>query len=829
VSTPIFERLLYTDCRAGEGLGSAGGLQIQAKSNGVDSTQSDMAVGLLTYSIQSKWVAEERAVKDYPAGFAHAAAAGFGTSQSLYLGPGVSDPRDGNHLADCLLTRDPAGYGAIRPAQLWRSEVWTDRPWPTTEAPAFDGWLETGPLDNDAIADWLRLKPSRARALGQLLTVLEDPSGQPVFIRSDTPEDALYWIAAATILLPIEQALGISFRVFNKNRDELGFRILGLPAELHPPLASTPRQGTFQLDDAAGTCDDVAVSERAAHWVELLARADEPYDVVSAVQIASEIVVEGTSDPYKLADARAVAWFIAAAEENLDNLTPLLRWLSSASPERIKNYGRAIAGRVLADAGATAQDLSIVDALVAGGAIELDIGSVRIQLIQAEVRKIQAGGAVPFGPLSQVPLAAQLIRDVHAAVSSAMVVGTDDEVAQLLALVGRHRLTLSPISPALRVRLHEFVQNWIRIPGKYAYDSLRLQDSFVLDEIHSQLIDLSTNSRNVDFLTALQAFAPSLVAARNDHTDPLAWHLEACFTRSLSSDKKRSHILAVIDGAAAEGSAATPWLRNYQSALIAWRALDEAAMLVWVAALPKDIHIDPEMLAGAQRGAASWAADRNPATMWAIQALNRRGLLPRSPALITATQSLTVIDLILQRLQAASIEPRDRHTITTLLAPLSTVPADMIDPCLAQFIDIAMTAPEADVGSELLKSLPPRAADDFATVWISRHLSPPSARSILLTVAWINDYSVAEAMRARLLEGAADSLVRLTPADRDAIMTRIEPNGLGYWPDAWKWLVDAVRGALVTSSRPGQPPSANSQPSSHSTQKRSFLRRAPKP
>ncbi len=50
----------------------------------------------------------------------------------------------GNHLADCLLTRDPERYGTIRPAQLWQSSLWRAEPWPDRDSPDFDGDLDSG-------------------------------------------------------------------------------------------------------------------------------------------------------------------------------------------------------------------------------------------------------------------------------------------------------------------------------------------------------------------------------------------------------------------------------------------------------------------------------------------------------------------------------------------------------------------------------------------------------------------------------------------------------------------------------------------------------------
>src|SRR5260370_4366367 len=98
-----------------------------------------MAVGGLLYEVQNAWIVQRRAVADFPLGFAHAAGAGYGTSQSRYLGKEATGGRPGNHLADCLLTRDPGRYGTIRPAQLWRSPLRQARPLGTSPCPPLAG------------------------------------------------------------------------------------------------------------------------------------------------------------------------------------------------------------------------------------------------------------------------------------------------------------------------------------------------------------------------------------------------------------------------------------------------------------------------------------------------------------------------------------------------------------------------------------------------------------------------------------------------------------------------------------------------------------------
>jgi hypothetical protein len=215
MSSGAFDRLLYTDCRAGTGRGGGGGFQVQAQSAGVDAAQAKMAVGWLLYEAPNAWIVDRRPVEDFPLGFAHAAESGYGTGQSRYVGTEATGARQGNHLADCLLTRDADCYGPTRPAQLWRSELWRAEAWDTTDCPQYEDAPPLGPLTVDAVASWVRAQPARAAVLARLLSVLEDPAGPQVLIAASEPDEALTWIAAATLLLPVSAALGVSFKVFS--------------------------------------------------------------------------------------------------------------------------------------------------------------------------------------------------------------------------------------------------------------------------------------------------------------------------------------------------------------------------------------------------------------------------------------------------------------------------------------------------------------------------------------------------------------------------------------------------------------------------------------
>ncbi|MGH3158315.1 MAG: hypothetical protein ACRDNF_17320, partial [Streptosporangiaceae bacterium] len=321
MSAGAFGRLLYTDCRAGTGRGAGGGFQVQAQSSGVDMAQSRMAVSWLLYEAQNAWILERRPVRDFPLGLAHSSAAGFGTAQSRYVGQEATGGRQGNHLADCILTRDPGLYGPTRPAQLWRSALWRGEPWDGTDCPRLGGEPVPGPLTIEALTDWARSRPGRAVVLERLLSVLEDPAGRRVVIVASSPDEAVTWIAAATLLVPARLALEISFKVFCVNPLRAEQRIVAVPRELNAQVA--PGGGSvFVLDAEQLTSDEAEVSERARFLVGQLAGTADPYDVVDAVELAEAL---GAAGKPLGADTVLTAWAVTQPSSPLPDPAALFR------------------------------------------------------------------------------------------------------------------------------------------------------------------------------------------------------------------------------------------------------------------------------------------------------------------------------------------------------------------------------------------------------------------------------------------------------------------------------------------------------------------------
>ena len=561
MSTPVFERLLYTDCRADGGRSGRNGFQVQARSAGVDRAQEKMAVAALTYSVQEAWIGEGRPVEDFPLGFAHASDAGFGTAQSCYLGRELTGGRDGNHLADCLLTRDAEPYGAIRPAQLWRSEFWRQVPWDSTDCPPYDGFLEPGPLDNEAVVDWLRSRPGRSRALARLVSVLEDPDGPRVVMIADEPDEALVWIAAATLLLPIRTAVAVSFKVFISNVNQAQHRISAVPRSLNRNLVAGGRNPRFHLDATSEQADEVEVSDRAAFWVERLVSAGDPYEVVDAVDAADALGDGAGSD----ADARLTAWAITAADEPVPNPSALSRWLTGATSAELARHGSAVAERLL-DCGPAAAALRWIDDAATSGRLAVDPVRVRVELVTAEIEEARAGSRGDGRPLRPVDIGADARRDAESLAGSAILLAADDAgIDALLRVARRHAIAL-PLN-SLHERLHAFVARWLaegnvdHRPAEWALEEP------ILDMLHQQLMHHISRRGQAAVAPLIRQVWPHLIDHSRDPDEPLNWQLHAAAVAAAAPGERgdavrdaftllrRPRSPALIDGRPAAGDA----------------------------------------------------------------------------------------------------------------------------------------------------------------------------------------------------------------------------------------------------------------------------------
>jgi len=620
-----FGRLLYTDC-------GATGFQVQARSPNVNSVLSELALEQLLYEVQGSWLTERRPVDEFPLGFAHAGDAGYGTAQGRYLGKTVTGGRAGNHLTDCLLTSEPDLYGTLRPAQLWRSELWRPTPWPTRECPPLPADdLAGGPLTVTAVADWARALPERALALSRLLTVLEDAGGRRVVIISDDPDEAMAWIAAATLLLPAREALRVSFKVFSSIPLRAGHRIAAAPAAVFPRIA-LGQDGPFVLDARSGTADEVLISERAAFFTAKFIADGDPYDVIDAIELAEMLdrpAAWGTLDGY---DARVTAWALTRPGEPVTEPEAPFRWLANAPATLFEQYGPEVAGIILRTA-PNAGTLRWIDRSVTDNRLRADLAAVRTRLLTAELAEVRDGG--PGIPVTEVLPAARLgdaaRRDAESELSSALLLSSAKQADLVLCLARRHGIP-PDLAPPVRQRLGEFASSWIDHPDKYHPDGWLLRPE-ILDLAHDEL-RRRLGAAGLDSIRSRIQRLGRYFSDRDDLTDPLDCHLQASFIAKELRQRRSERLVGLLarieQHARSPHSAATAAQEasGLQRALLDWRAVDERAAFAMLSGLPGSIAVLPEVAEYAASYMARLSARPTAELLDLIARLDRQGLVP---------------------------------------------------------------------------------------------------------------------------------------------------------------------------------------------------------
>jgi hypothetical protein len=668
MTAEMFDRLLYTDCRPGTGRRGASGFQVQAQSSGVDSAQSDLAVGRLLYEVQLPWLRQRRPVQEFPLGFAHASGEAYGTAQSRYLGKVATGGRDGNHLADCLLTRDPNLYGSLRPAQLWRSPLWRAEPWDSRDCPRFDAdGLEPGPLTVDEVADWAIALPERRPILSRLLSLLEDPDGKRVVIVADEPDEAMAWIAAATLLMPARRALDISFKVFSSVPLRAEHRVVAAPASLFLQLAPGRASQAFVIDATTCTADDAEVSDRAAFFTGQFTAGGDPYDIIDAVELAE---VLGGGERIGDRDAMLTAWALTRPASPPAEPEALFRWLSGAGPELLGQHGPSVAA-MLVDSSPPAGMLRWIDGAVADKRLDLDPAEMRVRLLAAELAEIRDGHEPPEDPLPAVPLDTDARRDAESELSSAILLGTDQQADLLLCLARRHAVE-PDLAPPLQQRLRNFVTGWIDHPGAYHPDCWALRVE-ILDCAHDELrhrVSTASMASVADTIRRMRRY----FADRADLSDPLDCHIQASLIANGDRAEREPQLRQLLAnlGQLAQSpvlapSAATA-ATGLQRALIEWNAVDGEVAVTILTEMPSSLGVEPVISERAVGQLIRMSEKPSRELLDLLAGLDARGKAPSSGPLATILKSDRYVRAFLHRaLEDKLLTDRDYFDGTVLL------------------------------------------------------------------------------------------------------------------------------------------------------------------
>jgi hypothetical protein len=628
--TAAFGRLLYTDCAPGTGRGSGGGFQIQAQSPSVDPQQASFAVGWLLYEAQNAWVADRRPIEDFPLGFAHSGAEGYGTAQGRYLGKEAVGGRMGNHLADCLLTRDADGYDTIRPAQLWRAPLWRSEPWESRDCPDYDGDLEPGPLGLEHVTDWVRERAERAPALARLLSVLEDRKGQRVVIMSADADEAMRWITAATLLLPQRQAIEVSFKVFSAAPLRSLQRVVAAPPDVNPDLRPGAGLGVFVLEAATCRCDEADVTRRAEFLVGKFAGDSDPYDIVDANDLA--LTLGADAWPLDVAALHA-AWALTCPDDQVTDPDALFRWLQQASQEHLREHGQAITEALLAGQ-ASGDQLRWLDARVGAGALPFDHDVIRMRLLDAEITDVLAGRPAPAGPLPDAMLTEQARRDAESALTSALLRGADgkfDEAGRVLRLARRHGISLEPLSPTVEKFVTDFAWAWLSSSKPEDPKDWALREH-ILAEAQAELRNRYTEDPSSKAVRDTMRRVFPYLRELNDPVDPLYWPLQAASIKALPGPEKVIRLRKMLASAdllrRTDQNLALRAEQALQRALLDWDAVDEGVAITIITEVSAS-QVNQEIYSYAQSWLAGKARNPDRDLLTVLQNLGDR--IPASP------------------------------------------------------------------------------------------------------------------------------------------------------------------------------------------------------
>ena len=755
-----FERLLYTDCRAGTGRGAGGGFQVQAQSAGVDSAQSNMAVSWLLYEAQNAWIMHGRPVEDFPLGFAHACEAGFGTAQSRYVGKESTGGRQGNHLADCLLTRDADLYGPTRPVQLWRSDLWRGDPWGSTECPPFTGELSPGPLTVGAVADWIREHPDRPAVLGRLLSVLEDPAGRRVTIVATGADEGMTWIAAATLLMPMRQALAISFKVFSANPGRAAQRIIAVPRELNERLAPGRGEPSFVLDADECAADAAEVSERARFLVRQLTTIDDPYDVIDAVELAESLSGERLGSDR---EALLTAWALARPGDPLSDPDAMFGWLSQASATLLAEHGATVADMILS-ARPTARQLRWIDQAITQRRIDLDPASVRIRLLAAELAEARAGNAPPSERLTPVGLGPEAWRDADSEVSSAIVLSPSPQVDLLLRLARRHGISLEMSLP-LRQRLQQFVCDWIDHSTRYDPRAWARRDE-VLDAVYDELHDRLTRHGVHSIFGALQRLYPHLIDRLGDASDPLDRHLGVAAITALPPQDRPARVQALVQQIL-KSAASDVALDDLQRALLQWDAAGPDEVIALLSYLPASAGVRPE-IAKVAVARLETVADKPSERMLKILALlDLRGLAPESGPLANVLAADRDVQAFIEAVRSnrIAVEPHYFRRTVTLLSRADQTNPDVVKARLGDVLRACLACRHPELGGAVVSTLESPLPRMLIDRWASELGGPDPARAALWGVDTATYPELPERRARQIASAMSEFAAKLDQAD----------------------------------------------------------------
>ena len=464
--------------------------------------------------------------------------------------------------------------------------------------------------------------------------MLEDPGGKRVVIVADDPDEAMTWIAAATLLLPSRDALGMSFKVFSSAPLDAKHRVAAAPAALFPRIAPGLVGQRFVLDARTCAADEAETSERAAFFAGHFAAEEDPYNVVDAVELA-DLLGGGR-------DAMLTAWALTRPDDPRPEPEALFRWLSGAGPGLLDEHGAAVAAMILESA-PPAGLLRWIDAAAGDKRLDFDPATVRGQLLTAELAEIRDGrGAAPADVLPAAPLDVSAHRDAESELSSAILLGSDQQADRVLCLARRHGIE-PELAPPLQQRLRDFVNGWIDRPGGYHPERWALRAE-ILGFAHNELRHRA-NTGGVASVTGAIQRLNRYFADRADLSDPLDCHIQASLIAGAGQADRVHRLRRLLANIAhlAQSPTLAPVAATasagLQQALMEWNAVDGDVAVTVLTELPSSLDVEPVIAGRAAKQLTRMSEKPSRALLELLASLDKRGKAPTSGPLVKVLEA----------------------------------------------------------------------------------------------------------------------------------------------------------------------------------------------
>ncbi|MET7423433.1 GTPase-associated protein 1-related protein [Dactylosporangium sp. NPDC005555] len=324
-----------------------------------------------------------------PVSFGHVAADGsYATTVRRHAGTG-------SHVAHGIVTGDPAGYGSLRPAQLFGAPFWTGAsegsPARGSQTAPTAPTAPTTRLTPALLRERVLAHPGGAAMLLALVSAM-DRAGEPgapliAVVGSDIAR-TVEWIAAGTLLLPPGKALALGFKVFATAPATAGVPVVGVQ-----PGTALP-DGTAVFDLAADAFTDTVPTPHALRWVGPFL-AEDPGAVVGALDVAAACGLE----PPEAAAALGLA-AVMRLEPDQRHAAAVAGWLRTGPQDVRESYAGIVAD--VFTASVRGWPLPVLEALDAAGCDGLLPGraaAVRLALVRGETDaaalRAEVSGRVP--------------------------------------------------------------------------------------------------------------------------------------------------------------------------------------------------------------------------------------------------------------------------------------------------------------------------------------------------------------------------------------------------------------------------------------------------